>query len=50
MGGEWFDAKITWYGYEFLETVKGLKSGISKSGAGNAGGAGLSYLVNLQKS
>lgn len=49
-GGVWFDAKITWSGYEFLETVKDPEIwDQAKSGVARAGGAGLELLGQLAK-
>ena len=50
MSGEWFDAKITWLGYEFLETVRDPEIwDQAKNGAAKAGGAGLELLGQLAK-
>ena len=50
LDGEWLDAKITWLGYEFLETVKDPEIwDLAKNGAANAGGAGLELLGQLAK-
>ncbi|WP_316015371.1 DUF2513 domain-containing protein [Roseobacter sp. HKCCA0434] len=50
LDGEWFDANITWSGYEFLDNVRDPEIWeMAKRGASKAGGAGLELLGQLAK-